>query len=489
MKLEKNGTNALEEIEQKKQESRKNSLKDAACVSGTVGFGDSYISAYGIALGASANEVGLLTSLPNLVGPLSQTLTSKVMSKISRKKIFSVSILLQSLIWLPIISLSFLFLKDIKYLPLLLVIYYTIYAALGNFAAPAWSSWIGDLVTQKETGRFFGRRNSIGSAISLITMIIAGLILDFVKKTPVLRGQIPLFLGFSIIFFLAMVFRLLSRHFVISQYEPKFRFQKIHYFSFFKFIKIAPKRNFGKFAISIALVLLATTIVGPFYTIYMLNDLKFSYLQFILIGALATVATFLFMPLWGKFADEYGKISTLKITSLMTPIVCFLWPLSAFLAPPFQFYFLLMANFFVGFAWAGFNLAAGSFVYDATTPEKRSLCVAYSSVLNGFGVVVGTTLGSLLISHLKINFMNIIMFVSLISGGVRYLVSFLIIPKVKEVRVVETKPSWAAIPLFSQVLALPLYIQNIFPLRTIKIPLWAIARRIKNLKRKNNKDG
>ena len=168
----------------------------------------------------------------------------------------------------------------------------------------------------------------------------------------------------------------------------------------------------------------------------------------------------------------------------MTPVVCFLWPLSAFLAPPIQFYFLLLANFFAGFAWAGFNLAAGNFVYDATTPEKRSLCVAYGSILNGFGIVIGATLGSLLISRLKISFMNIIMFVSLISGVARYLVSFLMFPRVKEARVIETKPSWEAIPLFSQVLALPFYIQNTFPLRTIRAPMWVIARRIKKLKSK-----
>ncbi len=310
-------------------------------------------------------------------------------------------------------------------------------------------------------------------------MVLAGLILDFSRKSAVFKENQAVFLGFVAIFFIAMICRLLSRHFVLRQYEPEFRFQKTDYFSFLGFVKFAQKRNFGRFAVSMALFLLATNIAAPFYAIYMLKYLEFSYFQFMLINVFAMIATFLFMPLWGKFADNYGNINTLRITSFMIPVVCFLWPLSLFLDPPFQFYFLLLTNFFGGFAWAGFNLAAGSFVYDATTSEKRSLCVAYSSILNGFGIVIGASLGGLLISHLKISFMNIIMFVSLMSGIVRYIVSFLIIPKVKEVRIIEGRPTWEAIPLFSQALALPIYIQNIFPLKTITIPLWKIIRRLK----------
>lgn len=483
-KEKKETSECLEKIEKKKKEARENSLKDAVYVNATAGFGDNYISAYGIALGASPTEVGFLTSFPNLIGPLSQMLTSRVMLRVSRKRIFSSAILLQSLTWIPIILLPIFFFQDIKYTPFLLVIFYTIYAAFGNFAAPAWSSWIGDLVPRKEIGRFFGKRNSLGSISALIAMVLAGLILDFSGKNAVFKENQTVFMGFGIIFFLAMLCRFLSRHFVLKQHEPEFRFQKAHYFSFLKFVKSAPKRNFGRFAIFITLVLLATNIVAPFYAIYMLKDLGFSYLQFMLINVFATIATFLFMPLWGKFADEYGNVKTLKITSFMTPVACFLWPLAVFLSPPFQFYFLLLANFFAGFAWAGFNLAAGSFLYDATTAEKRSLCVAYSSILNGFGIVIGASLGGFLVSHLKVSFINVIMFVSLISGIVRYIVSSLIIPKVKEVRIVEAKPTWEAVPLFSQILAVPVYIQNIFPLRTIRVPMWAMARRIKKLKKR-----
>jgi MFS family permease len=145
------------------------------------------------------------------------------------------------------------------------------------------------------------------------------------------------------------------------------------------------------------------------------------------------------MPLWGEFAAKYGSIYTLKITGFLMPMLCFLWPLSILLPQPLNFYFLLGVNFFGGSAWAGFELASSNFLFDASIPERRSLCTAYSNILFGFAVIIGTTVGGLLISNLKISFINVIMFVSLISGIARYTVSFIMTPRLREVREIKFK--------------------------------------------------
>jgi len=445
--------------ERELKKSEENSLRDAASVSATAGFGDSYINAYAIALKAAPATIGLLTSLPNLIAPISQLFTSKAMETNSRKKIFAYSILYQSLLWIPIIGVSFFFLKGFGFSPIILVFFYTIYIAFGNFAAPAWSSWIGDIIEKEKTGKFFGQRNSVGSITTLIALLMGGFILDFFRWKSN-QENYWLFIGFGIIFFLAMSFRLLSRHFVLKQHEPEFKFKKESYFSFIDFIKAAPDRNYGRFAIYIALIVLATNIAGPYYGIYMLRELKFSYIQFMLMMVSSVSATLLFTRLWGNFSDLYGKVNTLRISSLFIPLLCFLWPISILISSPWKFYFLLTTSFIGGAAWAGFNLAAGTFVYDAARPEKRSLCVAYSNVINGFGVFVGSTIGSLLIQYLRISFMNVIMLVSLISGIARYVVSYLMIPTIKEVKIIEGKPDWKEIPLAGQLFNFPILIHN-----------------------------
>ena len=468
------------EIQEKIEKSKSYSLKDAAAVNATVGFGDNFISPYMIAMNARDNQIAALTSIPNLIAPLAQLFTSKAMEKYSRKKIFGISILIQALIWIPIILVSLLFLRDIRYAPMLVVIFWAVYAAFGNFAGPAWSSWIGDLVKKEESGRFFGLRNRIGGIIALVSMLIGGFILDkFELLSKITNTQIWTFAGFAFIFLLAMTFRLISRYYVLQQYEPEFKFEKEYYFSFFEFIKKASTNNYGRFSIYVALIVLTTNIAGPFYAVYMLKVLNFSYTQFVLVNVAATIASLMFMPIWGRFADRFGNIKTLKITGFLIPIICFLWLVS----PKFTwfFYLILAANFFSGFAWAGFNLAAGNFVYDAATPQRRSLCVAYSSVLNGVGVFIGATVGGILASHLPTNVFMIhkLMFISLISGIARYLISFIFLPKIKEVRTVESKVSWKDVPLVSEIYNFNNYLIREFPL-IIKKPF----KRIKSNKTK-----
>jgi MFS family permease len=449
------------EIEEQIEKSKEYSIKDAASVSITGGLGDNYISAYAVALGASPFQIGLLSSLPTLLGTFIQLFTSRLMEKISRKEILSKATLFQSLFWLPIIFVSIFYIKGISLSPLLLIIFYTIYAMLGNFASPAWVSWIGDLVKKEELGRFFGKRNSIAGICSLIGIVLGGLVLNFFQK-KFSSKQNFVFFGFFIIFFLAMFFRLLSRYFVLKQYEPEFKFERKYYFSFKDFLLKAYQGDFGRFALFLAVFMFATNISAPFYTVYMLKDLQFSYFQFMMIIVSASIASVLFMPLWGKFIDEYGNIYTLQITSLMIPLICFLWPLSIVFSFPAKLYFLFLANFFSGFSWAGFNLACGNYLYESVSPQKRSLCTAYSSILNGLGIVLGASLGGYLVSRIKIEIINVIMFISIISGILRYLTALVFVPRLIEVREIKKKPSLRVVPLFSEILNLSGYLQNIF---------------------------
>lgn len=450
------------------EKSKNASLKDAAFANAASGAGESYISAYAVALNFTASEIGLLSALPSFLAPLSQLLTSRIMGRFSRKKIANFGILFQALVWVPI-SLIGIFLKHIPFAPSLLVFFYIIYAFWGNFITPAWSSWIGDLVSQKDINYFLGRRSRIGSIAGFIGTIFSGIILEFFRKESVASGSnLPLFFGFGLIFMSAMILRLISRYYLKKQYEPEFRFKKESYFSFFDFLKEAPKRPYGIFAIFIAFMVLSTNIVAPYYSIYLLRNLHFSYFSYMLMQVSTILAIFIYTPLWSIFSDRYGHTRTLRITSHMIPILCFLWPISLLVPNPFKLYFLLLTNFFAGLSWSGFNLTAGSYLYYASSPEKRSLCAAYSNILNGISTVIGVILGGLIIAHLPIHFMNQIMFVSIISGVARLSVSLALIPRLKEVRPISEKPTWQELPFISHAMDLPHSIFGLFSVDFIR---------------------
>ncbi len=412
-------------IKKLKEGARKISIQEGAIATVQSGFGDSYITPYAIALNASNAEIGFLASIPGLLGPISQWFSSRLIEKSSRKKIVLFALLLQGLMWLPIILLSYLFYKGIftGTLPVLLIVFFSVYIVFGNIAGPAWFSWMGDIVDEKNRGKYFSKRNRIAGIVSLLCMLIAAYSLDFFKRHSIVL------VGFSILFFLAMSARLISRLMFKKQYEPRIKLEKGYYFTFWQFLKKAPSNNFGKFAIFRSFMSFATSIAGPFFAVYMLRNLNFSYITYVFVALSPTVFSLLIMPLWGKFSDKYGNYKTIKITSFLIPLLPLLWIVSG--SP---FYLFFVPEMISGIAWAGFNLASGNFIYDSVTPQKRGVCVAYYNLLHGMGVFLGASLGAILVKYIST---SPIIWVFVISAIVRALVSFIGISKIKEVREVE----------------------------------------------------
>lgn len=411
-----------------KKETQELSIKEGASASVMSGFTDSYVTPYALALQANNAQIGFLSSIPSLFSPLSQIFGSRLMEKYSRKKILIRFVSIQALMWLPILLLSLLFWKSLflSYLPVILIVFYSVYAVLGAIAGPAWFSLLGDIIPEKIRGRYFGRRNKITGTIALISTIIAAFILDFFKT----KGF--LLIGFSILFLIACIFRLISASLFRRHYEPRLKLKKGYYFSIFQFIKKSPSNNFGRFVIYVSLIQFTANIAAPFFTVYMLKELGFSYITFMLVSISSSVFSLLFMPIWGKFSDKYGNRELLRIGSLLIPFLPILWLFSS--SP---LYLALIPQLIGGIGWAAFNLAVGNFVYDSVSVQRRGLCVAYLNVIAGAGLFTGATLGGFLAQYLKIGFMNIFLFIFLISGILRFLVFLFLLPKIKEIKKVE----------------------------------------------------
>ncbi|MEM4152684.1 MAG: MFS transporter [Candidatus Pacearchaeota archaeon] len=409
------------------------SIREGCAYSVSEGLGMRYITPFALKLGATNAHIGFLTSLPSLLGNFSQMFTPKLMEKTSRKKIVVLGALLQAIMWLFVIgigALYFIFNINSTITPTLLIIIYTLLTLFGAMLVPAWNSWMKDIVTEN-SGKYFGNRNRIVGFVALVSMLAGSFILDYFAKTKI-------FIGFVILFTIAFIARLISTLILSKKYEPKISYEKGYYFSFWQFIRYIPKSNFGKFTVLVALMQLATAIASPFFAVYMLKELGFSYFQWILVTLASSLTSLLFMPLWGKFVDRYGNIKATKITSFLIPLVPLLWFVSIFINKNSLIPYLILIEAFSGMVWAGFNLASSNFIYDAVTRQRMALCVAYSNLLTGIGVFIGATLGGFISStHLTLFGLSSILIVFLISGIARFAVALVMTPKVKEVRDVK----------------------------------------------------
>jgi MFS family permease len=192
----------------------------------------------------------------------------------------------------------------------------------------------------------------------------------------------------------------------------------------------------------VALINGITNISGPFFSVYMIRDLGWNYVQFTLSPIMFLLGQFLLISWWGKMCDRHGNRSVLMATSLIVPLIPIPW---AFIQ---NFSLLMVAQFISGTVWSGFNLAASNFILDACTPQKRPRATSYYTVVNSFfSLIAGSVIGAFLAEHLpseyafgpiRIVFLSSLPAVFIISGILRFIPAILILPKLKEVR--ETEP-------------------------------------------------
>ena len=418
------------EVSEKIKKSLNYSIKDAASASVMDGITANYTTPYAIAMNASNSQIAALTSIPNLLLIASQLISTKLMQKFPRKKIISSSILMQAIMLIPISILYLLYSRNmVSFAVTLLLLFFSLYSFFGTVHAPIWNSLIGDLVKRaekKHLGKYFGIRNKFASLAALLATIAAGFILDLSKKANFL------FAGFMAIYLIAFTARLISKKYIDMHYEPIFKEKKGYYFSFVQFVKKAPSNNFGRFVIYVSFMILAANIAGPFFSVYMLRDLGFSYLQYMILISTVTLSTVVWMPIWGRFSDNYGNIKAVKFCSFIVAALPILWLFSR------NFWWVFIIQILSGFSWAGFNLGISNFVYDTVSRQRRGLCFAYFNILLGLGVFLGAFVGGG-IAKLSINFLGygIIPSIFLISGILRYAVITFFMYRFKEVRKVE----------------------------------------------------
>lgn len=429
-------------MEEKIRKSLRYSLNDGICASVMNGFSETFMTPYAIAMKASSSLIGILASMPNLVGALLQVKSAELTERLgSRKALINSSVLIHALLWIPIISVPYIFKEN---QPVFLIIFYTLFISIGAISLPPWSSLMADHVPETERGKIFGRRNRIFGIINVSSMFLAGSMLYLFAKN--FR-----FLGFTIIFLVAFVARLLSWNFLRKMYEPDLVIKDEHRFTILNFLKRMRRSNFGRFVLFVSTMNFSVNIAAPFFAVYMLRDLKFDYFTYTIITIAATLTSLFMMNNWGLRADHVGNIKVLKLTSRFLPFIPILWIFSH------NMFYLILIQIFSGFFWAGFNLSASNFIYDAVMPEKRTRCVAYFNVVNGLALFSGATIGGYLIKILPPLFGYQVLTLLLISGVLRFLATTLasFVKEVRQVRYISNLELFYSMisgkPLFSQV--------------------------------------
>jgi MFS family permease len=432
-------------------------VREGTASSIMVGAGESYLSAYALFLKATTSQIAFLAAVPALLGSFAQLIAAWIGHCTGRRKaIVLTGVIVQALMWLPMIWLPYFFPNHAVAILLASVV---LYYMASNLASPVWNSLMGDLVPENGRGRYFARRSRLSSLANFIALAGAGFVLHFWEIQDKVQA------GFLTVFSVAMVARLYSAYQISRMTEPVHIHLDTEARSLRGLLSGFKRSHFSRFSIFMALMNFSASIAGPFFAVYMLRDLGFSYLEFMASLATVVMMQFFSISIWGRISDAFGNRLILAVTGFIVPILPVLWLFST------NFWIILAIQLLGGLAWAGFNLSAGNFVYDSVPPSRRSVYGAIHNVVGAIAIFLGTALGGYLSTRLPaqaeifgfhIEFASSLCWVFLISAVARLNTAISFIPLLKEARTVHRASFRMLINYIARAVVLPTFLSNLF---------------------------
>ena len=419
--------------------------KEGVAAQVMIGIVDYYLIPFALLLGASNPEIGILVAVPNLLSSISQFFAVQAVRFAgNRLRLILYGVFVQALTLLPLGLLAY---ANVSKRILFLTLAITLFKTIGSLIGPAWGSLVSEYLPANRRGAYFGWRSRVVGSAGLVNLCFWGAFLYYWKRADSAAG------AFLLLFIAAGVARLVSLYLMAKMEDLPFHPTRESEFTFWMFVRRFRESNFVKFVLFVAALTFATNLAAPYFSVHMLKNLHFNYLNYMTVHLASVVTSLIAFPVWGRHADHVGNARILKTTSFFIPIIPLLWLLPR---SPLPLFFVEM---FSGLVWGGFNLCATNFIFDAVTPSKRVRCLGYFNLINGVAVFLGASIGGYLSTRLPPVFGMPLLTLFILSSGARLLAHFFLSATFTEVRA-DARPASSLDLFFSVVGIRPMFGRN-----------------------------
>jgi MFS family permease len=334
--------------------------------------------------------IGLIAALPHLCNcvqpPISRLLERRWSLNTIMRRGFAMS------------AAPWLFIGASAYLPgawahLAFALLLTAATLANSVTSVAWSAAIAQVVPGRISGAYFGRRNLIFGAWTLIAVLLAGKIVDAADNQRIAFGAIFAAAGlmrFAGLFFLQKM-----------KFPPGVTQKREAAFALKDILKPLLDPNYRSYMLFIGLWGMFLNMSLPFYTVYVLRFLDFNVGQTIILATLATLGGILTLRSWGLLADRFGSKPVQYVCSYAWILVGLAgWTI----AGPRIHAHLYLLYLVIGGATAGFQLAQFNLMLKLIPAGQGSLYIAVflaaTSALTALGPLLGGALIGILPRHL-----------------------------------------------------------------------------------------
>ena len=326
-------------------------------------------------LGANDFVYSVIMAMP-VLGAIIQVFISYMMENSGkRKSLFIITGFIHRLLWFIIAFIPFILHPDKSREGIVIITVFIAVSSIANsIAGMAFYSWMGSLVPAEIKGRFFSKRTMIYTITGGITALISGLLLDKIQG----------FSGYAVVFVFAAIMGTadIVMYFWIKDPPMLIETQKQRFGKLF--IEPFKDANYLRYMLSVAFWYFSVNIAGPFFNVFMIEELKMNFLIISLFTQMAAnLTTIIFIRFWGGLVDKYGN----KPIMFICCSILFILPLVWLFVTPQTTWVILIISFLSGIFWPGFEMTALNQSIWLAPEKNRSIYIAnYTLVI----MLIGT---------------------------------------------------------------------------------------------------
>lgn len=204
----------------------------------------------------------------------------------------------------------------------ILIIMMCLFTGLNAIGGISWSSWMSDLVPRERYGRYFAKRSTIIKVVGTIAVLAGSKLYDSWKYKYVDKPPLD---GFSLIFFIGLIFGLISLFLLKGIQEPKWQISRPQDTPWKKMVIPLKDKNFRRFAFIQMYWIFALMFSSPYFSAYMRKNLGLDLTTISIFSLVATGVVLICSPLWGKLCDRLGNRPILMASYVVKGFYCFAW--------------------------------------------------------------------------------------------------------------------------------------------------------------------
>ncbi len=343
-----------------------------------------YLALYLVALGATSSEIGLFTALTSLAAAACLLPGALLVERYGHRKDITVWFG-GGLARFALLALAFLPFGFTGQVLIWAVIWASVLrSAAGNLAFPAWMSLTGDLVPPEGRGRYFGSRNFI---MGIAGMLITYLVGEFITRIGSPQGyQLSLVLAFGV----GMVSTYFFSRIKDQQVgQPVYSPMRVSLPDIWKDLRASPA--FLAFCFAAALWNFFINVSGPFFNVYMAQNLNFTAAMIGVTAVSTSLSKMLIQRKVGELCDRWGPGRVQMVCMFLIPTLPITW---IFINQLWQ---VVAINIAGGILWGAFELASFNFLLALTPTGLRARYSAIYQIVVTVALAGGALLGSSII--------------------------------------------------------------------------------------------